>query len=232
MARDGPLWLKYRLFAPLKEDDLYFIPSLLSQRNINREKSHRYTGGKNLDPALEYFSFNFGAKYYVWWPHNCSAVLKSTRKRKTSGQSLSNVSREVLPRLAQLSVPHPHIRGTSSVLHFAYLDWKCALGKYNLYISVLSQLASVGLINCKFNYLRCIRTREGQKVKLRQMIMPEEGEWPKPKCIQKIHSEKLKNIQLWEGRGQNKWESIIEEGKWGDPFLVVFGFHGEQWSEM
>lgn len=124
-----------------------------------------------MDSALEYFSFSFGAKYYVRQQQNCGAVFKSIGKRKTSGQSLSNISREVLPLLAQLTVSHQHIRGISNVLHFAYLDLKCAQSESILHvrISVLSQLVAVGLINCKVNYLGCIRkTREGQKVKLRE----------------------------------------------------------------
>ena len=32
------------------------------------------------------------------------------------------------------------------------------------------------------------------------------------------NSGKFKNIQLWEGMGQKKWDSIIEEGEWG-PFF-------------
>lgn len=132
-----------------------FYPLEAFSEKYQQIKQHTRTGRRNLDSALEYFCFSFGAKYYVQWQSNCGAVFKI----KTLGQSLSNISREVLPLLAQLTASHQHVRGTSSVLHFAYLDLKCAESEYILYvhISVLSELAAVSLINCKLNYLGCIR---------------------------------------------------------------------------
>lgn len=74
-------------------------------------------GRRNLDSTLEYFSFSFDAKSYIWQQHNRGAVFKPIEKRKISGRS--NNFREILPLLAEFTVPHQHIRGTNSVLHFA-----------------------------------------------------------------------------------------------------------------
>lgn len=82
------------------------------------------TGRKNLDSTLEHLSFSFDAKSYIWQQHNCGAVFKSIEKRKTSGQN--NNFREILPLLAEFTVPHQHSRVTNSVLHFAEVDLKCA----------------------------------------------------------------------------------------------------------
>lgn len=102
----------------------------------------------------EYFSFSFGAKYYIPCPQNRSAVFKCSGKGKPQHKVSVAFPQSFYP-LAQQTVPHRYTRGRSSVLHFAYLDLKCAQSEYSpcVHTAVLSQLAAVGLTNWKLNCL-------------------------------------------------------------------------------
>lgn len=106
---------------------LFILSPGWSLREMTIDKT-TYTGTcigmKNMYSTLEYLSFSFDAKSYIWQQHNCGAVFKSIEKKKTSGQS--NNFREILHLLAEFTVPHQHIRRTNSVLHFAEVDLKCA----------------------------------------------------------------------------------------------------------
>jgi len=89
-------------------------------------------------------------------------------------------------------------------------------------------LAAVGLMNYTLNYLGCIRkTREGQKVKLR-----ERGQCLRKQSDQSPHAYGKyiqENVRIYSfGKGWDGRNGIVSLKKGsGDPFLVVFGFHGE-----
>lgn len=87
----------------------------------------------------------------------------------------------------------------------------------------------MGLINCKLNYLGCIRkTREGQKVNLRQrgQCLRKQSD-QNPNAYGKYIQENVSIYSFGKGWDRRNWIVLLKKGN-GDLFLVVFGFHGEQ----